>query len=159
MFKAGTARHELRCFVILNQYLSAIHPGIQAAHALVEMGRDVDGDATNQGEIYRTWADEDATLILLSRMGYDHDFLVKLWDGVFKNAAELEIPASTFYEPGLNKTLTAIAFVLPECVYAWKDNRPWVATEAGRVRQGELSDREKQFQFFADLIQQSQAAR
>lgn len=91
-------------FVMYN--LSGIQKGIQSGHVALEYQRE--HGKTKQ---YKDFVQNHKTFILLDGGG-SNDMLERM--------VELEgfgIKFSTFYEPDLNNSLSAIAFILPEKIY------------------------------------------
>ena len=94
-------------FVMYN--LSGIQKGIQAGHAVVEYSRLA--DKYRDYYAYFDFADNHKTFILLDGGG-SVDMQSRLLE-----LDDLSIPNATFYEPDLNNSLSAIAFILPEEIY------------------------------------------
>lgn len=95
-------------FVMYN--LSGIQKGIQAGHAAVEYSLRC---ALGEKEFsdYLEFAKQHKTFILLDGGG-SNDMQSRLLE-----LDDLGIPNAPFYEPDLNHSLSAIAFILPEDVY------------------------------------------
>jgi hypothetical protein len=96
-------------FVMYN--LSGIQKGIQAGHAAVEYSlRCRSGE--KQFSDYNEFAQHHKTFILLDGGG-SNDMQRRLLE-----LDDLRIPCAPFYEPDLNNSMSAIAFILPEEVYS-----------------------------------------
>lgn len=86
--------------------LSGIQKGIQAGHAAVEYGLKY-----GSRKVYKNFAKYHKTFILLDGGGSED---------MKQRMAELEsfeVDYAPFYEPDLNNSLSAIAFIVPESVY------------------------------------------
>jgi hypothetical protein len=94
-----------------NYYLSSIQQGIQAAHALGEMGLH-NGD----NESFCEWIDKHKTMVLLN--GGNSASLRELWT-LLSDPRNKEFPVSKFHEDkqSLDGALTCVAIVLPEYIY------------------------------------------
>jgi hypothetical protein len=95
-------------FVMYN--LSGIQKGIQAGHAAVEYSRYA-ADRVGGYEQYAEFADDHKTFILLDGGG-SQDMPMRAFE-----LRSLNVKTASFYEPDLNNSLSAIAFILPEEVY------------------------------------------
>jgi len=91
-------------FVMYN--LSGIQKGIQAGHAAVEYGLKYGGR-----KVYKNFAQYHKTFILLDGGGSE-DMKLRM-----EELESFEVDYATFYEPDLNNSLSAIAFIVPESVY------------------------------------------
>jgi len=109
---------EYRMYGLVAYQLSGtIHAGIQFGHAVVDYGRTVDGIPPHQ-EIYKKWADNDKTFIILNGGTTNNNpeslgTLNKHMQIMRDNGVLLQ----DFYEPGLNNALTAICFLVDERVW------------------------------------------
>jgi hypothetical protein len=107
----GSPKHNgLRMYFFVMYNLSGIQKGIQAGHAAVEY-------SLTYGHIeqYKMFAAYHKTFILLDGGG-SNDMIqrkTELW--------EFGINHTGFYEPDLNNSLSAIAFIVPETIYGAKD--------------------------------------
>lgn len=131
-----------RMYVIVNQYISGIQAGIQAAHAACRLvhnySTNVDPDDCRV-KLMKQWVTKDETMILLNggyqKAMYDFtdEFILPIAD---------EIPFTYFHEEqhALNGALTAIAFVLPEKLWNTYVNR-----EGEVIGNEELTPQEKRF--------------
>lgn len=90
----------LRCYVLINKYVSGIQIGIQAAHAVASL---VAGGHDKAIE----WAKFDRTLIFLDASAEDIDEACDL-------AEYHDIPYDFFEEGGMNNLVTAAAFVVDD---------------------------------------------
>jgi len=108
---------EYRMYGLVNYQLSgSIHAAIQFGHAVVDYSRAVEGLKPNE-DIYKKWADEDKTFIILNggttnnnpeRLGsLNKHMQIMRENGVF---------LQEFHEPDLNNALTAICFLVDERV-------------------------------------------
>ena len=107
----------MRMYFFVMYNLSGIQKGIQAGHAAVEYSRRA---ATGEFgfEDYNEFADHHKTFILLNG-GSSRD--------MERRALELRdlcISYAPFFEPDLNNSMSAIAFVLPESIYGIDLNDP-----------------------------------
>jgi hypothetical protein len=109
---------EYRMYGLCNYQLSGtIHAGIQFGHAVVDYGRAVEGLKPNE-DIYKKWADEDKTFIILNggttnnnpeRLGsLNKHMQIMRENGVF---------LQEFHEPDLGDQLTAFVFLVDERVW------------------------------------------
>jgi hypothetical protein len=97
---------ELRMYFFVMYNLSGIQKGIQAGHAAVEYGLKFGKTKT-----YKEFATHHKTFILLDGGGSE--------DMKFR-MEELDcfgVQHTPFYEPDLNNSLSAIAFIVPKSVY------------------------------------------
>ena len=116
-------KEELRMYVLVPYNLSPIQQGIQAAHAIAELGLDMSdngyhGDANGPqctmkymlpDNKYYEWAREYKTIVILNS-GTTGKY--SSMDNHRKNLDKLDVTYSTFREPDLNDAMTAIAFVV-----------------------------------------------
>ena len=111
-------------FVMYN--LSGIQKGIQAGHAAVEYSRY----ARNYKDYaaYNEFADNHKTFILLNGGG-SNDMLKRR-----DELDNLNIPNAVFFEPDLNDSLSAIAFILTDDVYNLDLNDPGVEGDEDYAR-------------------------
>lgn len=106
----------MRAYVLVHSALSGIQKGIQAGHALVEMG-------LKGHPLYREWAEKHKTVIVLEG-GFQADLeqaeavLMNVLEGS-ELSAKQQLPWAAFREDQetLNGTLTAVAVILPEEIY------------------------------------------
>lgn len=90
--------------------LSGIQKGIQAGHAAVEYSRYArDGDPDYAS--YNEFADNHKTFILLDG-GSSGDMKTRV-----SELRSMGIAYAAFFEPDLNYSMSAIAFILPEEIY------------------------------------------
>lgn len=90
--------------------LSGIQKGIQSGHAAVEYSRLAALYETHSQ--YFEFADKHKTFIVLDG-GTSGDMITRSCE-----LDNLGIPHACFHEPDLNGSLSAIAFILPEEIYA-----------------------------------------
>lgn len=108
----------MRMYFFVMYNLSGIQKGIQAGHAAVEYSRlAAASEAYND---YFEFANKHKTFILLDGGG-SNDMQSRLLE-----LDDLGIANAPFYEPDLNHSLSAIAFILPEDVYGIDLNDPGV---------------------------------
>ena len=109
---------EYRMYGLVPYNLSPIQQGIQFGHAVVEYGLNV-SDVPPHNKIYKKWAKEDKTFIILNggttnsnpdRLGSlnTHLAVLNIMNGI--NTAE-------FWEPDLGDQLTAVVFLVDERVF------------------------------------------
>jgi hypothetical protein len=96
----------LRMYFFVMYNLSGIQKGIQAGHAALEFYRE-------HGNIpeYQEFIDKHKTFILLDGGG-STDMMQRM-----RELDEFGVDYSTFVEPDLNYSLSAIAFIVPEEIY------------------------------------------
>ena len=97
---------ESRMYFFVMRQLNGLNKGIQAGHAAVEYGLKYGNKKT-----YKNFAKHHKTFILLDGGGSEQ---------MKTRMEELEsfgIDYAPFYEPDLNNSLSAIAFILPEDIY------------------------------------------
>jgi hypothetical protein len=98
--------NELRMYFFVMYNLSGIQKGIQAGHAAIEYELK-----HGNKKVYKDFATHHKTFILLDGGG-SRDMESRM--------AELEyfkVDHAPFYEPDLNDSLSAIAFIVPESIY------------------------------------------
>jgi hypothetical protein len=100
----------MRMYFFVMGNLSGRQQGIQAGHAAVEYSRYA-ADRFGGYEQYAEFADDHKTFILLEGGG-SQDMAMRAFE-----LRSLDIKTASFYEPDLNNSLSAIAFILPEDVY------------------------------------------
>lgn len=109
---------EYRMYGLVAYQLSGtIHAGIQFGHAVVEYQQNSRNVPPFEA-IYNKWATKDKTFIILNG-GTTCENAERL-GGIQQNAMLLQqngVIISKFYEPDLNDTLTAVAFLVDERVY------------------------------------------
>lgn len=105
----------MRAYVIVNMYMQGIHAGIQAAHALTEMG--VQAVNENEQRLYSNWAKKDKTLIVLN--GGNSQSLRKMIRKLSLACLTLELPWAEWHESedALDGALTAFALLVPSRIY------------------------------------------
>lgn len=108
---------EYRMYGLVPYNLSPIQQGIQFGHAVVDYGRTVDG-LEPFDKIYKKWADEDKTFIILNG-GTTNNKPDKL--GTLNTHMQIMIDNGVklqpFYEPDLGDQLTAFVFLVDERVF------------------------------------------
>lgn len=97
------------CLVMYN--ISPIQQGIQAAHAIVEYSNKLPARPNPDIFEYDCWANDDKTIIILN--GGTSNDMKKHWKTLMKN----KIRAAQFKEPDLNKSMSAIAFIVSHEVW------------------------------------------
>lgn len=110
-----------RMYFLVNQYMMGIQAGIQAGHAACRlMAEYLAEDPSNpKVQLVNKWCRQDETFILL-----DGGYQSRMDD--FVNNVLLPVcdryPYTKFHEEpdSLNGALTAVAFILPESIYAAK---------------------------------------
>jgi hypothetical protein len=96
----------LRMYFFVMGNLSGRQQGIQAGHAAIEYGINRSNDE------YLDFAKNHKTFILLDGGG-SLDMLARKQELI-----EFGIRHAVFYEPDLNNSLSAIAFIVPESIYS-----------------------------------------
>lgn len=99
----------MRMYFFVMGNLSGRQQGIQAGHAAVEYSRYADEETQQR---YVEFADNHKTFILLDGGG-SNDMQNRM-----RELASFGITLAPFYEPDLNNSLSAIAFILPEEIYS-----------------------------------------
>jgi len=99
-------KNGLRMYFFVMYNLSGIQKGIQAGHAAIEYYLKY-GNITK----YQEFAKHHKTFILLDGGG-SNDMIIR--EAELKNFG---VDYATFYEPDLNNSLSAIAFIVPEDIY------------------------------------------
>lgn len=95
----------MKLYVFINKYVTGVHAGIQAAHAVAELMLNA-----RFIQNVKHWAKVDKTIVLLN--GGDQSAMELIWDEIL----DIHVARASFFkEPGLNDALTAIAF-LPDPV-------------------------------------------
>lgn len=100
---------ESRMYFFVMRQLNGLNKGIQAGHAAVEYSLKY-----GRKNVYQHFAKHHKTFILLDGGG-SQDMLARM--------AELEhfgVEYAPFYEPDLNNSLSAIAFIVPASIYGMK---------------------------------------
>ncbi len=115
-----------RMYFLVMYSLSGIQQGIQAGHAQNEYQLLHGGDSE-----YKDWATYDKTWIILSggtsnqtgRNRYNDELCYGSMEGHLCSLIEAGVKHAEFYEPDLNNSMSAIAFLVDE--YVWdRDNHP-----------------------------------
>jgi hypothetical protein len=140
--KAGSVELRMYCLVMYN--ISPIQQGIQAGHAIVELSREgvpiTDKPWPNHS--YKEWAEHWKTIMILNGgTSLEADQLHKVKaphiaeiGSMQRHRETLEdfgIPYGAFYEPDLNFSLSALAFVLPKTIYT--DYALWANTDHDKI--------------------------
>lgn len=113
--------HRMYCVVL--RHLSGIQKGIQSAHAIVEYS-----NTHKEDKNYIQWATIDKTLILLEVNSTNE--LTKLYVDLIKITHKV----CSFYEPDINNSITAIAFLLDDRV--WNPEEHFTSTiQTRRLRE------------------------
>lgn len=121
-------KREYRMYFLTMRNISEIQKGIQCGHAAIEYSLKYQNDP-----IYQDWAKNHKTFVILNggtsnegisyEMGSMEQHLLVLKNANIKHAA--------FYEPDLNWSLSAIAFILDERVFnkhLYPDYHIWLST-------------------------------
>lgn len=107
---------ELRMYGLVNYQLTGIQKGIQFLHAVVEYGQKF-----NDTELYKRWANEYKTVILLNGGTTNKKIINNQYFGTlnqYKDSLDkMGIPNAGFYEPDLGDQLTCFAFIVDERVF------------------------------------------
>jgi hypothetical protein len=101
-----TETNGLRMYFFVMYNLSGIQKGIQCGHAALEY-QSLYGKTTQYKEFFKYHK----TFILLDGGG-SYDMVEKV-----EELNNFKIPHATFFEPDLNNSLSAIAFIVPEEIY------------------------------------------
>ncbi len=97
------SKKTMYCLVPYN--LSPIQQGIQASHAIVEYSLK---ESSSIQHLYQQWALNHKTIIILNAGTTGH---FSSMENHKKNLDKLKVEYSTFREPDLNNTMTAIVFI------------------------------------------------
>lgn len=108
--KIDSPQTGLRMYFFVMYNLSGIQKGIQAGHAALEYARSYRDDPQ-----FKDFTENHKTFILLDGGG-SNDMLVRE-----KELNAFGIKYASFNEPDLNGSMSAIAFVMPESVYGFKE--------------------------------------
>jgi hypothetical protein len=141
-----------RCYVVVNQYISGIQAGVQAAHAVAEMAfRKKDNPLTEK------WVQHDRTLIVLRGKG-DEWMRSMFWNSLRPAIKKLDLPYGFFEEPGIRNAMTAFSVILPKEVIEFQDRRPTICLPVNPpkfIKDGELTEIEHAMldlkEFYAQL--------
>ncbi len=139
---------ELRMYFLTMYNLSPIQQGIQSLHAVVEYGLKY-----GKTKEYLEWAKTHKTVILLnggtSNDGNRSYYKVPKQPGTMEQHLRTlcanKIKCAAFYEPDLNYSLSAIAFIVDERVFNKKDYPDYVATTIQEFGEDVHSNNHKQF--------------
>jgi hypothetical protein len=117
----------LRMYFFVMYNLSGIQKGIQAGHAALEYANTFKDDP-----IYNEFIKDHKTFILLDGGG-SGDMLDRALE-----VQNLNIQYEAFFEPDLNGSMSAIAFILKESQYdckldEWDENQWWYSCDDKRV--------------------------
>jgi hypothetical protein len=109
----------MRAYFFNNMYLTGIHNGIQAGHALDQLWSSFTehkGKLTKTAEakfaMLREFSKNHKTWIVLKHG--DHEALTDLYKFMAK---QTKLPFTLFVEPGLNHCVTSVVVILPERLY------------------------------------------
>jgi len=102
---------EYRMYGFTNYQLSPIQTGIQFGHAVVEYS--IKYQKTIE---YKKWSTKDKTFIILNG-GTTNDKTIGGLQHIVNFLKGYKIPHTTFREPDLNDTLTAVTFLVDERVW------------------------------------------
>ena len=109
---------EYRMYHLVMYNISPIQQGIQAYHAGMEYAR-IAFDNDN----FQQWMKFDKTVIILNG-GTSNQSQIEIHRGTIQKYSDeltnLDVLHSEFYEPDLNDTLSAIAFLVPEQVWNYE---------------------------------------
>lgn len=139
---------ELRMYFLVMYNISPIQQGIQALHAVIEYFLKHWKDK----EFWR-WAKTHKTVILLnggtSNKGhhseYDEPKQLGSMEQHFQTLKDNKIKCAAFYEPDLNHSMSAIAFLVDERVFNKKDYPDFVPTSIQEFGEDVYSSDHKQF--------------
>lgn len=100
--------YKSQAYFLVNQYISGIQCGIQAAHCAMELLHGNRDHATPAGKLMKKWLEEDKTMIVLNGGG-QRDLM-----DVLALLKEKNLPYAYFNEEqdALNGALTCVGFVL-----------------------------------------------
>jgi len=110
---------EYRMYFLVPYNISGRQAGIQALHAVVRYGRNVQ-DMGRPEKLYNLWADEWETVIMCNGGTTNEDKGSKWYGSMQKMRDALEandIIYSEFKEPDINNSLTGVAFLVDERVF------------------------------------------
>jgi hypothetical protein len=117
---------KFRLYGLVPYQLTGIQQGIQFGHALQEYNNFVRNNPdTEDSKNFKEWSENCKTFIVLNG-GTTNDKQVGLdYFGTLNNHVKtlhiMNINYATFREPDLGDQLTAVVFIVPECVYNKKD--------------------------------------
>lgn len=127
----------MRLYSVTNTYCSGIHAGIQTAHAVANMWikkKVRGGPKYSKGIrnlVLEEWARDHKTIIIFNggmqpQLNEIHRLMLEVED-------QTSFPCSQFKESmeAMNRTLTAVAIVLPEWVYRVKEEQGCMHFPAG----------------------------
>ncbi len=97
-------KKDLRMYCLVPYNLSPIQQGIQSLHGAIEYGLQA-----SHAELYREWATEHKTIIILNAGTTGP--ISTMWSHK-KALDKLGVTHSIFREPDLNNAVTAIAFIV-----------------------------------------------
>ena len=100
--------YKSQAYFLVNQYISGIQCGIQAAHCAMELVRSEMNDSGFDSTTFMQWIEEDKTMIMLNG-GSQRDLM-----DVLDILRERDYPYAYFNEEqdALNGALTCVGFVL-----------------------------------------------
>ena len=129
--------YEQRMYFFVAYQLMPIQKGIQAGHAALEYANEY-GHTSE----YRQFIENDKTWIILNggTTNCTRDLQtgerIGTLDQIVDTLEDMDIPHSTFTEPDLNNTLTAVCFLCDERVFNHKDYpmyEKWAEAEYGEL--------------------------
>lgn len=97
-------------YILVPYQLTGIQKGIQSLHAVVEYANQYASSPA-----YQRWSQQDKTVIVLNG-GTTHNTNGTI-NAAFTQIVANNVPVAAFYEPDLNDTLTAVAFLVDERVF------------------------------------------
>jgi len=139
---------ELRMYSLVPYNIKPIQQGIQHEHAVTEYNVKHVMDNENPCELYKTWAKEWKTVILLNggtsneghwvRQGFREVWYEGSMELHLKTLQENDIKLAFFKEPDLNNMISGISFIVDERVFnktLYPDfvNSPYPWNEKGRA--------------------------
>lgn len=118
----------MRAYFFVNNYLSSIQKGIQAAHCLAEMQLRCKHD-TDMRDILHNWANQHKTIIVLN--GGNCTELSKLTNTIATAwYPRLKLPWAYFNEDeSLGYVITCVGIIVPEYIYTQEPSAGLTADE------------------------------
>lgn len=120
---SNTEKVEYYGYFVTHAYMSAIQRGIQSAHVIQNMYKDIEGRSTQAKDIFKQWMTQDFTMIVLN--GGNSKMIRESYEWAKDFDEEKLFPLARFLEDdqSMEGMMTAWGIVLPTtCKNTWDGN-------------------------------------